>query len=267
MGVRYNDSATGAFLSRDPLWPRLEAVAELSPYVYTGGRPTWRIDPQGTDSEKHVFVWGNKYWFWGMGFIPMTHNGLYFEFPDERFNHSIDINAYNKHGGAMIVVQQHPYQDAWQMPVSNQDPSHRTLVDLGECGYLLRVDEALAIMDMFEAVQTTVDYGIGGGMTDFGQADYIYCWQSADMMKDFQGIYGTIHDAVQSYQDQTSAPGEFRGDLEPLRQQITRRLGQDAQIAATRWGKMLNKPGVLENLIVYAETHLQRQRSRQGSSR
>lgn len=49
MRARYYDARSGRFLSREPLWPRLENAAALNPYVYARNNPVSLLDPSGLD--------------------------------------------------------------------------------------------------------------------------------------------------------------------------------------------------------------------------
>jgi len=260
MRTRYYDSITAAFLTRDPLWPRLQALDELAPYVYTGGRPTWRIDPQGTDSEKPVYVCGNYYWFWKV----FTHHGLFFEFPDAQFNHSVDITGIElSSGGHVIRIKQRPYT-----PAQEFEDEKRSTYQIDDKPYTLRVDEALAILDLFDRAQRATSYGIAGGMFDFGERDTVYCWQTADMMKDFKKLYNIVYDALNPAMEILERQrgevaywrgAEYRHYDDPLAEQVLR-LVEKADVVR-KWRRLLDIP-TLRKLITYAQVHMQRQKAR-----
>ena len=92
-----------------------------------------------------------------------------------------------------------------------------------------------------------------------GQADYIYCWQTADMMKDFQNIYGVVHNRVADYMSQANAAHEAPQELGSLREKV---LQDVRQKLGDKWVKALDQ-ATLENLLVYATVHVQRQNAQQ----
>ena len=55
MRARYYDSLTARFLSRDPLWPKLEDNGSLDPYQYAAENPLTYIDPIGLEPSLGEF--------------------------------------------------------------------------------------------------------------------------------------------------------------------------------------------------------------------
>jgi RHS repeat-associated protein len=49
MGVRYYDADSARFLSREPLWPRIESPEDINPYQYAGLNPLSYVDPNGME--------------------------------------------------------------------------------------------------------------------------------------------------------------------------------------------------------------------------
>lgn len=62
MRARYYDARTAAFLSREPLWPRLATPAALNPYQYAARDPNRFVDVTGEAEQAKNDVWNyNKF--------------------------------------------------------------------------------------------------------------------------------------------------------------------------------------------------------------
>ena len=79
MRARYFDPATGQFLSRDPVWPRLEDPLSLNPYAYAANDPLQFVDPLGQandtaqlDRQFRRIVLALTLWS-GFGVNPLTY--------------------------------------------------------------------------------------------------------------------------------------------------------------------------------------------------
>ena len=56
MGARYYDAALARFLSRDPLWPRIEDPRSLNPYGYARQNPVGFVDIDGREAKPTLAV-------------------------------------------------------------------------------------------------------------------------------------------------------------------------------------------------------------------
>jgi RHS repeat-associated protein len=111
MRARYYDAQTACFLTRDPVWPDIINIEELSPYQYASANPLTYIDPWG---EEKVFGnviitplggvleigplmehWDKLNWFEKMAFVNLLNQEYGLEFSMSMLQEMKRIKADN----------------------------------------------------------------------------------------------------------------------------------------------------------------------------
>ena len=206
--ARHYDALTASFLTRDPLWPRLDSPLRLNPYAYGAGSPVHRGDATGREDEVTVSVWGFQYDF----LDALTHHGLFIYMPpdeagtldsNETWKGPVSINItgsnFERDGKECAEIEITGSNDLLSyMDHLRDSKSGVNYYTLGPQGAVkrIRLDEARAVIRLFDTTQYHTTYDVAGGVFDMGTAEDIYCWQTSDMLQDFLVLYGIVHDQV-----------------------------------------------------------------------